>query len=271
MYSKYTIGEISKLLGISSQTIRYYEKRHILEPVYLEGSKYRYYTTWDFHVLMRARYYIGLGFSLEEIAQLLSKEKIGTIDKSFEEQEKKIEDEILYKLQLLNQIRKNREALLRYQDSEMKFSFKMRPGIFRINTQKNYSLLEDTKNKIVVNKLSKKASFLFSSAIFPKESIEKGDKSFFFGLRIEEKFADFLKIEKNEMIEYYPPTLCIHTYVQSSSTKVLSYKLLDGTLKYLNENGFKLAGDIITQIFFMSSSIEKKEHFSWHEVWVPIK
>lgn len=271
MYSRYTIGEISQLLGITPQKIRYYEKKGILEPIYLEGSKYRYYTTWDFHILMRARYYIGLGFSLEETAQFLLKEKLETIEEDFQEQEKKIEDEILYKLQLLNQLRKNREAVIRYQESEMKFSFKMRPGIFRINTQKEYSLLEDNENKRVVNKISKKAPFLFSSAIFPKSCIEKGDKSFFFGFGIEEKFADLLKIEKNGMIEYYPPTLCVHTYVQSSSTKVLSYKLLDGTLKYLNENGFELAGDIITQIFFMASSKENREHFSWHEVWVPIK
>lgn len=271
MYSKYTIGEISKLLGISPQTIRYYEKKKIIEPIYLEEKKYRQYTTWDFHILMRARYYRGLGFSLQETAQMLSSEANEKVKENLIKQEKKIEEEIKFKLQLLNQIRKNYELMDNYRDVEEKFSFKMRPGIYRINTQEGYSLLECEELRKMVGKWAEKAPFLFSTAVFPKESIERGEDKFYFGLGLEEKFIDYLKFKLNTHVEYYPPTLCIHTCVQSRSGKILTYKILDGVLKYIKENGFEISGDITTQIFFMSKKEESNEYFSWHEVWVPIK
>lgn len=271
MYSKYTIGEVSKLLGITPQTTRYYEKKHIIEPIYLENSKYRQYTTWDFHMLMRARYYRGLGFSLKETSDMLSCEDVEVVKKRLIEQEKEIEKEIKFKLQLLNQIRKNYELMDNYQEIEEKFSFKMRPGIYRINTQEGYSLLECEEMKNMIGKWAEKAPFLFSTAVFPKDGIEKGDKKFYFGLGIEEKFIEFLNLKVNNQVEYHPPTLCIHTCVKSRSGKTLSYEILDGVLKYVKENGFEVSGDIITQIFFMSKKENKSEYFSWHEVWVPIK
>lgn len=38
----YKIGEIAKLLGISAETIRNYEKKGLIEP-YKEDSNYRYF------------------------------------------------------------------------------------------------------------------------------------------------------------------------------------------------------------------------------------
>lgn len=63
MYQKYSIGTMAKLMGISAEAIRYYESRNIISPVRDPETGYRYYNTWDFHMLLRARHYQNYGFS----------------------------------------------------------------------------------------------------------------------------------------------------------------------------------------------------------------
>lgn len=70
MYSKYSIGKMAKLLDISSEAIRYYENKGIILPLRDENSGYRYYNTWDLHMLLYARYCQSYGFSLDEVADL---------------------------------------------------------------------------------------------------------------------------------------------------------------------------------------------------------
>ena len=71
MYNTYTIGELAKILGITAETIRYYERKGIIAPIHDQETGYRYYTTWDLHMLIRARCYLGFGLSIEETVGIL--------------------------------------------------------------------------------------------------------------------------------------------------------------------------------------------------------
>ena len=87
MYQKYSIGTMAKLMGISAEAIRYYESRNIISPVRDPETGYRYYNTWDFHMLLRARHYQNYGFSLEEIAELFRSHELGEIRGKMVDQE----------------------------------------------------------------------------------------------------------------------------------------------------------------------------------------
>ena len=75
---KYRISEVAKLLDLSSEAIRYYETKGIIQPERDEETGYRYYGGWDIHMLIRARTYRQLGYTLDETADLLN--KYDTID-----------------------------------------------------------------------------------------------------------------------------------------------------------------------------------------------
>lgn len=78
MKKHYTIGETAKLLGVTTQTLRHYEKIGILEPSHISASSgYRYYEFNQFHVIDRIKYLQYLGLSLAEIGSIMKK---GTID-----------------------------------------------------------------------------------------------------------------------------------------------------------------------------------------------
>ena len=105
MYQKYSIGTMAKLMGISAEAIRYYESRNIISPVRDPETGYRYYNTWDFHMLLRARHYQNYGFSLEEIAELFRSHELGEIRGKMVDQEEMIQQEIIRQMNLLKRIR----------------------------------------------------------------------------------------------------------------------------------------------------------------------
>ena len=72
MKDYYTIGETAKLLGVSAQALRYYDRENILRPEYInEQTGYRYYTYRQFHIIDRIKYFQGFGLSLEEIGEII--------------------------------------------------------------------------------------------------------------------------------------------------------------------------------------------------------
>ena len=66
----HTIGWVSSQLGMSIDTLRYYEKIGLLPPVRRTASGQRRYSSPDLSRLRFIRRAQGMGFSLEEIAQL---------------------------------------------------------------------------------------------------------------------------------------------------------------------------------------------------------
>ncbi len=68
----YQIGEVTKRLNISADTLRYYEKIKLLPRISRSASGLRLYCNKDLSRLKFIRRAQRMGFSLEEIAQLLS-------------------------------------------------------------------------------------------------------------------------------------------------------------------------------------------------------
>lgn len=72
MKEKYTIGETAALLGVSTQTLRYYDKIGLLSPKYTdESNSYRYYCYNQFHYIDKIKYLQGFGLSLDEIKEII--------------------------------------------------------------------------------------------------------------------------------------------------------------------------------------------------------
>lgn len=74
----YTIGETARLFGVSTQTLRFYDRKGILSPIYTDPETgYRYYSYMQFHIIDRIKYLQGFGLALEEICAII---KEGTVD-----------------------------------------------------------------------------------------------------------------------------------------------------------------------------------------------
>jgi Zn(II)-responsive transcriptional regulator len=68
----FSIGQLAKHAGVAIDTVRYYERNHLLTPAGRLESGYRRYGDIELKRLRFIRRAKGLGFSLAEVRELLS-------------------------------------------------------------------------------------------------------------------------------------------------------------------------------------------------------
>lgn len=68
--TRYTIGEIAKLSGVSAKTLRFYDEKGLLKPVGYSEAGYRYYNENSFVVLQRILMLKYLGMPLNRFVIL---------------------------------------------------------------------------------------------------------------------------------------------------------------------------------------------------------
>lgn len=91
----YTIGETAALLGISADTLRYYDRIGLLKPVKVDaGNKYRYYSYTQFHYIDRIKYLQHLGLSLEEIRTVLQTGRVDELLVYLETEKVRVQEEL---------------------------------------------------------------------------------------------------------------------------------------------------------------------------------
>ena len=84
---RYPIGRISKLLGLSTETIRTYERKGIVHPQKNENG-YRTFHVLDIGTLLRCRSYSCFGLSLSEAADAINCNSVAETHALLVEQEK---------------------------------------------------------------------------------------------------------------------------------------------------------------------------------------
>lgn len=101
-----SIGQVSKLFGISSDTLRYYDKIGILKPTINSENNYRYYNLHDLENLTIILDIKSLGVALNKIKNSLESENLNSYRDLLKEQEilidKKLEKLLILKTHLSN-------------------------------------------------------------------------------------------------------------------------------------------------------------------------
>lgn len=114
MAAECTIGRLAKAVGVNIQTIRYYERRHLLGPATRASSGYRLYGPEEEQRLRFIKNAQALGFTLREIAELLNlrvsqRARCGDIQRKAEEKLQCVEA----KVKALQALTRALESLIR--------------------------------------------------------------------------------------------------------------------------------------------------------------
>lgn len=94
MKEYYRIGETADLMGITTQTLRFYDKIGLVKPVKIDPrTGYRYYAYEQFHFIDRIKYLQSLGMPLDDIKEVMLSKKVERLLPFLDQQKKVLEQE----------------------------------------------------------------------------------------------------------------------------------------------------------------------------------
>ena len=85
MEVKYTISQVSKFTGVTTDAIRLYEKEGLICPKRDDNNNYRYYDVEQIRRIMFIAFYRKIDVSIPEIAPLITSSSLSDIRGTFDE------------------------------------------------------------------------------------------------------------------------------------------------------------------------------------------
>ena len=271
MSGYYKISDVAKILGISSELVRYYERLGILKPT--RGSNgYRKYTTRDINILTGSRKYIEMGFSLETVEFLLNHASLDDVINALSDMEESLAKEIRWKQLILNEIQqsKNKYKLIHnFGNMLPKFKIQNSPPVYRINCQNKMTIsLEDILSNDV-KKWIQRLPVVRISPEFPVVSIYNMTDDYYFGYLVDQSIAEELDLLDTPGIKFYPSQLCITTIIKSEGDNTIRPDLLQDAVKYMDNHSMEMIGNAWGDT--IGNYTKDGIHQKYHLIYIPIK
>lgn len=250
---KYTTNDLSKILDVSTNTIRRYEEKGFLHAVRNENNGYREFDIVDVEKLMYTSKYRKVGFSQEEILAVFS-ENIHSRLERFSDRMRDIDFQI-EKLKAIRHLLKDDSNLIhriedfgqeikKYPASPMHYILYQIGGDVKLGKEQTIAL-HDFLGKCW------EYEYIY---LFMKEDVLAEILNYSEGVAANQKLTEKYGIEIKEPIAAYPGVDCIMKVVRIPldlkneavmSGDELKYTLFGQFNEYIRENGLSLKGNVI--------------------------
>ncbi|KPN89660.1 MerR family transcriptional regulator [Lysinibacillus sp. ZYM-1] len=263
----YTIGQVAKFLGISRDTIKYYEEKALVKPQQNSENGYRTYNRFDIYDLTTVNFYRELDLEIKKIQELRKGKSIEGIQLLLEEKEQEVLEEIAYKKLLLKKLQIVKEDCQKIQQYLGTYTIKEMKPLAIMGTIDHYTAYEEY-DALKENTDSLKKAVILTSLRRVIRFNEQGMQ--------EDKFMIVKKLEENEkaldeQVLFHPK--CLYTVIEdgrwSTGGKNTDDKVEATIRKVAKENGYELLG--LVYINLLLATYEEGLERIFLEMYVPIK
>ena len=260
--ASYSIGKVSRLLGLSIEGIRVYEKNGIIHPKREGESEYRKYSYLDITSLLRAKMYRSLGFSLKDTCRLTNESSIDEISKEISQQREILCSEMDYlasKIRFLESLGKSVDEL---EAGLHEAALRMSPAFYRMEFAKNGEIDFSAETLSLFQEWMNYLPFVRISSRYHGSDV-------YGGLSIEEDYAHLFSLKEIPgKVTYHPSTLCVYTTVMEEDNGHSSTECIRCLMEYASYHRFTLSEDFIGQTIMGVS--KKLGYKRYRQIYVPI-
>ncbi|MDM5247966.1 MerR family transcriptional regulator [Lysinibacillus sp. G4S2] len=263
----YTIGQVAKFLGVSRDTLKFYEEKELVKPEQNVENGYRKYNHFDIYDITTVNFYREIDIEIKKIQELRKSKCVEGIQSLLEEKEQEVLREIEYQKLLLKKLQivkedceKIKQFLGKYIVKQMK-PLEIKGEIEHFTAFDEYETVkknsENFKNAVTLTSLRRAIRFN-----------EEG--------MIEEKFFVVRKIEdvdKEIDGEILSHPKCIYTVIEdgrwSTGGKNIDHNVEASLRKVAIEKGYELLG--LVYINLLLTTYENGLERAFLEIYAPIK
>lgn len=267
---EYNTNDLSRLLDVSTNTIRRYEKKGYLSADRNEQNGYRKFSHTDVEKLMYVAKYRKVEFSHEEIADILM-EDLGTIEKRFETRKEEIDAQIRH-LQAVSHMLKD-DILL------MKRVEEYGSDVIELECSPFHYVLYQKRGKLCGPGIQAEKLHHFMSTciefeylyLFELEDVLDGKMIYSEGVGANQHRTEKYNVDVSPPVEDYERRPCIMQFMRvpldfrgaaDSDPESLYQHLFGDLLKYMEEHNMEACGDALA----LKIGYSKEEDKAWQYI-----
>lgn len=268
VFLTFQIGKIAKLLGMSTEGLRLYERIGILNPQRDTNSgAYRTYEHFDFTALIRARGYHYAGFSSKEIAGLINADDIKEVIGQYGIREHELEHEIWKKQMILQNIRELRDLSAKAERNLWNITVCEQPAMFRFPFMSDAVFLLHAEQEKTFQQWIANSPMVFISQSNDWEQLLSGKEQITAALGVFENYVSALELDL-QWASYHPASRALYIIVLEQGDGFQPLSCLNPLMEYVKKHNIAVAGNPVSRTFL---SLNKRENYTrYREVWLPV-
>ena len=276
------IGKVARMLAISPELLRHYERKRVVEPSYVDNENgYRYYSRKNVVQLFFARFFLSLGLSLNEIADINAQVPpdisawVSIIEKHQANMKKRIERD----MGILATLDDYHAKLQTISSPFATFSIEDSPDVFFFLFDKENEEIS-SMGTAQVKEMRRWAgfspmpcfSFICEQAYVEGKSKPGTSQR---GLTI---LSSQIKEKDKPMVDFIthlPSRLSVYSIVQFPTRQSLTTDVYKGLPEFMSANHLELDGDgfgrWLANVKNDNTTEEDADYYRVFEIWIPVK
>ena len=268
MAKKITINDVAQLLRISTETIRFYEKKKIVNPKRDGDNSYRYFTQADIRRLYDCRIYQSMGFSLSEIIDIFRETSSERLDHMIAEKEEQLQKTVQEDMLALDRIRQVKAANDKAEHGYGKFFIMESPHYLASFHSDHNELNSNTIRHHFWDCVADYYNLFTCAALISPEIVKSScvHDEMRMGYTINFEDAKKLNLYPDSHVMEFAPRRCVYTLFHAEP--VVNADVLAPALHWMQEHGFILKGDILCSTIKITFRDGMESRI--YEAWFPI-
>ena len=266
---RYKIGEVARILGISTDLNRYYEKKGVVKPRKDRANRYRYYDVSDVNLLIDCIWYKRMGFGIEEIGRMSDAESKGDLVTRLMSRSEEISENIRYQEMLLARMLSLTDSIARVKDGV---------GVCDLRPNREFLYYLNRSNEIFENTAELRALneewsryMPFTKRLFHigARALAGENDDFRWGYSIGMEYASHYSVEAAPPVTKMEENLCVHAAFTVHDKNCFTPRRLDFMKDYAAENKLRPCGFAFGNL--VCSVMEEGLLTGYFEAWMPVK
>ncbi|MGL4773914.1 MAG: MerR family transcriptional regulator [Clostridium sp.] len=265
----YTVGQVAKFLGISRDTLKFYEEKELINPKQDEENGYRKYNLLDINDVITVNFYRDIDIEIKKIQQIKKEENLEVIEEILEEKQNKLQEEIEYKKSLLRKIKEVKDNCSSIKDSLNKFTIREMKPIIVTNEIEMKEDIGETFTEIL-------EKYDYSTRIKKPVNLSGVSRVLYLNeMNIErERYIFYKKLEEDskEEGEIFSYPECIYTVIAvpiANEENTIDENMGVAIGEIANKLGYELIG--LTFINLLFNGYKGDETLQYLEIYTPVR
>lgn len=265
----YTVGEVAKCLGLSKDTLKFYEEKNLVSPQQDKENGYRKYNIMDINNIITVNFYRDIDIEIKKIQEIMKGDSVEKIETILDEKQNDLEKEIKYKTELLNRTKMIRENYKSFKENFNKFIIKEMKPIVVVN-----ELIWKDEIKDIYNEILEKydSSIRFKKAVNLSgisRIVHFDDKNV-----TKERYVFYEKAENNNDVkrEVFSYPKCIYTVIAVpilNEEQSVDENMASSFTEEAKKLGYETLGIAFINILF--SGYQEGQNTQYLEIYTPVK